>query len=84
MIDSMTGELHTYHTTNLVPFVASTKTATCSSSSGGALRDIAPTLLGVLKAAARRDDGRDLRIITQVNCGYSDVSGEAGAGPRGK
>src|SRR5215469_3107707 len=62
MIDPASGGPHTYHTTNPVPFI-------CVSGDplplapGGALRDIAPTLLGILGEPAPSDmTGRDLRM----------------------
>ena len=62
MIDPANGGPHTYHTTNPVPFI-------CVSGDplplapGGALRDIAPTMLGILGEPAPSDmTGRDLRI----------------------
>src|SRR5258708_22520100 len=48
MIDPKTGVPHTYHTTNPVPFVLVTENDKLKLRAGGALRDIAPTLLGVV------------------------------------
>src|SRR4030095_12233093 len=48
MIDPVTGGPHTYHTTNPVPFILVSENDKLKLKSGGALRDIAPTLLGVL------------------------------------
>jgi 2,3-bisphosphoglycerate-independent phosphoglycerate mutase len=47
MIDPETGGPHTAHTTNPVPFVA-VNTDTRALRSGGALRDVAPTILQLL------------------------------------
>ncbi|MCA1817711.1 MAG: 2,3-bisphosphoglycerate-independent phosphoglycerate mutase [Acidobacteria bacterium] len=63
MIDPRTGEPHTAHTTNPVPFLL------CDEASrgarlreGGALEDVAPTLLGLLGIAKPQEmTGRDLR-----------------------
>jgi 2,3-bisphosphoglycerate-independent phosphoglycerate mutase len=57
MIDPVTGGPHTYHTTNPVPFILVTGNDKLKLKSGGALRDIAPTLLGILGQNRRpRDD----------------------------
>ena len=63
MIDPTTGEPHTYHTTNPVPFVCITENDRLQLSPGGALRDIAPTMLGILGEVAPADmTGKDLRL----------------------
>src|SRR5215472_8834999 len=63
MIDPVTGGPHTYHTTNPVPFVCITENDSLKLAPGGALRDIAPTLLGILGEPVPADmTGRDLRI----------------------
>src|SRR2546430_9306838 len=64
MIDPTTGGAHTYHTTNPVPFVlVSDDDDHVQLQSGGALRDIAPTVLGVLGQPQPADmTGRDLRL----------------------
>jgi len=63
MIDPKTGGPHTYHTTNPVPFVLVTEDDKLKLRAGGALRDIAPTLLGVLGEVAPTDmTGTDLRL----------------------
>src|SRR5215831_3235635 len=65
MIDPKTGGPHTYHTTNPVPFVLVTEDDKLKLRSGGALRDIAPTLLGVIGELAPADmSGKDLRILS--------------------
>ncbi len=48
MIDPATGGPHTYHTTNPVPFMLVSNDANVNLQSDGSLRDISPTLLGVL------------------------------------
>ncbi len=66
MIDPVTGGAHTYHTTNPVPFILLTGDSGTKLQSGGSLRDIAPTLLGVLGAGEPDEmTGRDLRIGQQ-------------------
>jgi len=64
MIDPKTGGPHTYHTTNPVPFVLVTDDDHVTLQPNGSLRDIAPTMLGVLGQPQPNDmTGRDLRII---------------------
>ena len=64
MIDPKTGGPHTYHTTNPVPFVLVTENDKLKLRPGGALRDIAPTLLGVIGEKAPADmTGNDLRML---------------------
>jgi 2,3-bisphosphoglycerate-independent phosphoglycerate mutase len=61
MIDPATGGVHTAHTTNPVPLVA-VGTAAASLRAGGSLRDVAPTVLGLLGLEQPREmTGRDLR-----------------------
>jgi 2,3-bisphosphoglycerate-independent phosphoglycerate mutase len=63
MIDLKTGGPHTYHTTNRVPFVLVTEDDKLKLRAGGALRDIAPTLLGVIGETAPTEmTGTDLRL----------------------
>jgi 2,3-bisphosphoglycerate-independent phosphoglycerate mutase len=63
MIDPETGGPHTYHTTNPVPFVL-VGDSPASLRDDGSLRDIVPTVLGVLGVEPPREmTGRDLRII---------------------
>jgi 2,3-bisphosphoglycerate-independent phosphoglycerate mutase len=65
MIDPVTGAPHTYHTTNPVPFILLSENGRVRLQDGGALRDIAPTLLGVLGLPQPAQmTGRDLRIIS--------------------
>jgi 2,3-bisphosphoglycerate-independent phosphoglycerate mutase len=62
MIDPVTGGAHTYHTTNPVPFILVDDSGD-SLRQGGALQDVAPTILGVLGEKQPKDmSGRDLRI----------------------
>jgi len=64
MIDPVTGGPHTYHTTNPVPFILASDDGRVQLSPGGSLRDIAPTMLGVLGIPEPREmTGRDLRIL---------------------
>jgi 2,3-bisphosphoglycerate-independent phosphoglycerate mutase len=63
MVDPTTGGPHTYHTTNPVPFICVTENDVLQLAPGGALRDIAPTMLGILGESAPADmTGRDLRV----------------------
>ena len=63
MIDPVTGGPHTYHTTNPVPLILLHEDGRVRLRSGGALRDIAPTLLGILDIPKPPDmTGSDLRI----------------------
>lgn len=64
MIDPVTGGPHTYHTTNPVPFICVSEDDRLRLAPGGALRDIAPTMLGILGEPVPPDmTGQDLRII---------------------
>jgi len=62
MIDPVTHGPHTYHTTNPVPLILVDDS--CEKlRQGGALQDIAPTILGVLGESQPKDmTGRDLRM----------------------
>ena len=63
MIDPVTGGPHTYHTTNPVPFILLTEDDQLQLRPGGALQDIAPTLLGLLGLHAPPEmTGRNLAI----------------------
>ncbi len=65
MIDPVTKHPHTYHTTNPVPFIL-VNDQDWTLRSGGALQDIAPTLLGVLGEQQPAEmNGRDLRRTPQ-------------------
>jgi 2,3-bisphosphoglycerate-independent phosphoglycerate mutase len=62
MIDPVTGGPHTYHTTNPVPLIIATEDGNTMLAAGGSLRDIAPTLLGVLGLPVPEEmSGHDLR-----------------------
>jgi 2,3-bisphosphoglycerate-independent phosphoglycerate mutase len=62
MIDPKNGGPHTYHTTNPVPFILVSDDDHLQLSPGGSLRDIAPTMLGVLSQRQPPDmTGKDLR-----------------------
>ncbi len=64
MIDPVTGGAHTYHTTNPVPLVLVSNDARVNLRADGSLRDISPTLLGVLGLEEPVEmTGRDLRIL---------------------
>src|SRR6201988_2662960 len=64
MIDPVTGGPHTYHTTNPVPFILLDQDGPVRLKTGGALRDIAPTMLGVLGIPQPKEmTGSDLRDI---------------------
>jgi len=63
MIDPVTGGPHTYHTTNPVPFILVTGQDHLSLRQGGALQDVAPTILGLLGADRPGEmTGRDLVV----------------------
>ena len=62
MIDPVTRQPHTYHTTNPVPFLLINGPGG-KLRQGGALQDIAPTILGVLGVEQPKEMmGNDLRI----------------------
>src|SRR5271154_841020 len=66
MIDPANGGPHTYHTTNPVPFICVSDIDALRLAPGGALRDIAPTMLGILGESAPTDmTGRDLRQLVK-------------------
>jgi 2,3-bisphosphoglycerate-independent phosphoglycerate mutase len=66
MIDPVTGGPHTYHTTNPVPFILLEEDGRIQLKPGGSLRDIAPTLLGVLGLPKPAEmTGHDLRVVPQ-------------------
>jgi len=63
MIDPATGGPHTAHTTNPVPFIVVAENAKqFTLNSGGSLRDISPTVLGMLGVDEPKEmTGKDLR-----------------------
>ncbi len=64
MIDPVTGGPHTYHTTNPVPFILISDDDKLRLKPGGSLRDIAPTMLGILGQPRPADmTGTDLRVV---------------------
>jgi len=64
MIDPVTHGPHTYHTTNPVPLILATENGPAALAPNGSLRDIAPTLLGVLDLPVPPEmTGRDLRVV---------------------
>jgi 2,3-bisphosphoglycerate-independent phosphoglycerate mutase len=64
MIDPTTGGPHTYHTTNPVPLILVSDDERLRLRPGGALRDIAPTMLAALDQPRPADmTGTDLRIV---------------------
>ena len=66
MVDPVTGEPHTAHTTNPVPFLITNNSSVHALRSGGALCDVAPTVLGLLGVPQPAEmTGRDLREDTQ-------------------
>jgi 2,3-bisphosphoglycerate-independent phosphoglycerate mutase len=67
MIDPATGGPHTAHTTNPVPFiVVSENSKNFTLKSGGSLRDISPTILGMLDLPEPREmTGADLRVMKE-------------------
>src|SRR5450432_361821 len=64
MIDPATGSPHTYHTTNPVPFIVVSENAKqFTLQPGGSLRDISPTILGMLEIPEPHEmTGSDLRV----------------------
>jgi 2,3-bisphosphoglycerate-independent phosphoglycerate mutase len=65
MVDPVTGSPHTAHTTNPVPFhLIDEGSIGVKLRSGGALEDVAPTLLGLLNREKPSEmTGRDLRLL---------------------
>ncbi len=62
MIDPVTKGPHTYHTTNPVPFIV-VDDEKRPLRAGGALQDIAPTILGMFGVSQPKEmTGRDLRV----------------------
>ena len=69
MIDPATGGPHTAHTTNPVPFiVVSENSKQFRLKAGGSLRDISPTVLGMLGVDEPKEmTGSDLRIFLKAS-----------------
>lgn len=69
LIDPKTGGPHTAHTTNPVPFILVTDEGKkVGVREGGSLRDIAPTILGLLNIPQPKEmTGGDLRVKQQVS-----------------
>ncbi len=66
MIDPVTGGPHTYHTTNPVPFLLAAEEGIAGLRADGSLRDVAPTMLGVLGVQEPIEmTGHDLRILAK-------------------
>ena len=67
MIDPATGGPHTAHTTNPVPFIVVSENAKqFTLKPNGSLRDISPTVLGMLGAEEPKEmTGADLRVFSQ-------------------
>lgn len=66
MVDPVTGNPHTAHTTNPVPFILIAEELPYGLRQGGALSDIAPTMLGMMVAQQPPEmTGRDLRITVK-------------------
>jgi 2,3-bisphosphoglycerate-independent phosphoglycerate mutase len=64
MWDPVTKAVHTAHTTNPVPFVLVDGVRGMGLREGGSLRDVAPTILGILGITPPTDmTGRDLRML---------------------
>ena len=62
MIDPVSGGPHTAHTTNPVPFILVTDDGSRSMREDGSLRDISPTILGLLNIGQPKEmTGGDLR-----------------------
>jgi 2,3-bisphosphoglycerate-independent phosphoglycerate mutase len=65
MLDPKTGEPHTAHTTNPVPFILCDPRAS-SLRSGGTLADVAPTILALQGLEVPKEmTGRDLRLVSR-------------------
>jgi 2,3-bisphosphoglycerate-independent phosphoglycerate mutase len=66
MIDPATGGPHTAHTTNPVPFIVVSENARqFTLKPNGSLRDISPTILGMLDLPEPKEmTGQDLRVAT--------------------
>ena len=64
MVDPTTGQPHTAHTTNPVPFVVCRRELALAPRGDGTLADVAPTVLGLQGLAVPGEmTGRDLRVV---------------------
>jgi len=64
MVDPVSGGPHTYHTTNVVPLIYVSDPKAAGLKPGGALKDLSPTILGILGIAKPAEmTGEDLRIL---------------------
>ena len=64
MWNTQLNEPHTAHTCNPVPVIVVQDTKGIALREGGSLRDIAPTMLGILDVPAPKEmTGRDLRLV---------------------
>jgi 2,3-bisphosphoglycerate-independent phosphoglycerate mutase len=68
LIDPVTGGPHTAHTTNPVPFIVIAENGKkITLKPDGSLRDISPTILGMLGIIQPKDmTGRDLRVLHET------------------
>ena len=68
LIDPVTGGPHTAHTTNPVPFIVIAENGEkITLSPNGSLRDISPTILGMLGIPQPKDmTGNDLRVLQKI------------------
>jgi 2,3-bisphosphoglycerate-independent phosphoglycerate mutase len=64
MVDPVTGGPHTYHTTNVVPLIYVSDENVKGLKSGGALKDLSPTILGIMGIPKPAEmTGEDLREL---------------------
>jgi 2,3-bisphosphoglycerate-independent phosphoglycerate mutase len=74
MIDPATGAPHTAHTTNPVPLILAVDPAPGALAGGGSLRDVAPTMLGLMGIPVPAEmTGRDLRLPGNTAAGAGGV-----------
>jgi 2,3-bisphosphoglycerate-independent phosphoglycerate mutase len=72
MVDPVTGQPHTAHTTNPVPLVVLDPDETAPLRSGGALCDVGPTVLALLGLSLPAEiTGRDLRAAASASATVS-------------
>jgi 2,3-bisphosphoglycerate-independent phosphoglycerate mutase len=64
MWNTQLNEPHTAHTSNPVPVIVVQDVKGMRLRDGGSLRDIAPTMLGILEVPAPKEmTGQDLRVV---------------------